>query len=439
MNFRLVSFLLISVVYFSSCKKQNDNVFLRNEGTLGFDGYSFTDSFSLFTSTVREDSLITDSLSHNLIGVINDPVFGLSRAASYFQFRLPQVNKVIRTETMDSLVLFMQFTSTSAYYGDLNSVASFKVYALTESMNSSVIYSNQSYSYDISKPIGSYTGKLDLDDSLDITELGNKVKVAPGISIKLDTAFARTIFNANTADLSSSESFLQLFKGLAIVPDANPGVGSGVIVAFNMKGSGAKLRMYYNGNLQSDFIVNDESRRFTSYNVSNQSTAVTKQKSNSKSNFDTTFVQTMAGAKTHIRIPYLMGVIKNKAQKISVGKAEIIIRPLAGSYSSPFTLPTRLLLLQPNPENNLNTGIIDVFEPFYGGSYNAISNEYKFNITRHVQSLFTDYQLHGKNSNLGLFLITPSDKPIAPSRIILDTRKGIVNAGIEFRLIYTEL
>lgn len=439
MNFRPVLFLLLCVVFIVSCKKQSDNVFLSNEGTLGFDGYSFTDSLTLFTSSIREDSLKTDSLSHNLIGVVNDPLFGRYEAFSCFQFGLPQLNNVIKTETMDSMVLFMQFTSSTAYYGDLNSVSTFTVYELGESMNSGVAYSNQSYAYDVNKPLGTYTGKLHLSDSLNITELGNKVKVAPGISITLDTAFARKIFNADNSNLSSTSNFIQFFKGLVIVPTSNPNPGSGVIAAFNMKASASKLRIYYNGNQQSDFVVLDGTRRFTGYKFSSQNPEFIKQKSFPKGDFDTCFIQAMGGGKTHIRLPYLFSLIKNKDKKISVGKAEIIFRPVQGSYTSPFSLPTRLLLLQPHPDNNLNAGIIDLLEPFYGGSYNAVSNEYRFNITRHIQSIFSDYQLRGKDNNRGLFLLTPSDFPIAPSRILLDTRKGLANTGIEFKLIYTEL
>ena len=147
----------------------------------------------------------------------------------------------------------------------------------------------------------------------------------------------------------------------------------------------------------------------------------------------------MAGAKTKIQFPNLFSIITSNSKKISIGKAEIIIRPLAGSFSTPFSLPTRLLLLRPDPTTNLNAGIIDLIEPFYGGKYNSITNEYRFNITRHIQSIFTDYQLYGKNSNNGLFIVAPSDNPIMPSRIVLDTKKQQNNAGIEFELVYTEL
>lgn len=439
MNLRLVFIFICSLFVFTSCKKQSDNLFLANEGTLGFDGYSFTESLDMLTSTVREDSLKSDSLSHNLIGVINDAEFGRYEASSFFQFKLPQVDKVISSQTLDSVVLFIQYTSSIAYYGDLNSELSFKVYELSESMNSTVTHSNQTYTYNPT-PVGSFTGKVKLTDSMEITELGKRVKVSPGISIKLSTVMAQKLFNASATDLNSSDNFLQYFKGLAIVPDQTPIIGSGVIAAVNLRGAFTKLRVYYNDSLQSDFTVIDNAKRFTQYKVTGQSNLIKNQKSApSTANFDTTFVQAMTGAKTKIQFPNLFSIITSSSKKISIGKAEIIIRPVAGSFNNFFTLPTRLLLLHPDPTTNLNAGIIDLIEPFYGGKYNSITNEYRFNITRHIQSIFTDYQLNGKNSNNGLFIVAPSDNPIAPSRIVLDTRKHVANAGIEFKLVYTEL
>jgi hypothetical protein len=438
-NFRIVSLLTLTIVFLFSCKKQDNNVFLTNEGTLGFDGYSYNDSLTLLTKTVREDSIKTDSLSHNLIGIINDQTFGKYEAISFFQFKIPQLDKVISTETLDSAVLFIQFTSKTAYYGDLNSSTSFKVYELSEAMNSSVSHSNQSYTYNPTE-VGSFVGKFQLEDSVPIMELGKPIKMAPGISIKLSSALASKLFNASSANLSSQENFLQFFNGLAIVPDANPSSGSGVIAALNMRGTFSKLRIYYNDSLQSDLAVIDGARRHTQYIINNQSAAITNQKSSAKTaNFDSTFIQSMVGAKTHIQIPYLFSTITSSSKKISIGKAELIIRPIAGTFSSPFDLPDRLLLLQPNPDNNLNAGIIDLLEPFYGGDYDATNNEYRFNTTRHIQSLYTDYQLNGIDNNRGLFLLAPSDFPIAPSRMFVDTRKGIPNQGIEFKLIYTEL
>jgi hypothetical protein len=435
----LISFILIGF-FFTSCKKKADNVFLVNEGTVGFDGNGYTDSFTILTSTIREDSLKTDSLSNNLIGVIDDPFFGNYHARSFFQFNLPELGKVISSGTLDSVVLFMQYTSKTAYYGDLNSELSLNVYELNTALSATnAAYSNQNYGY-IATPIGSYTGKLKVNDSIKIRDLAKKVTIAPTLAIKLSASFANKLFNATSTDLASQTAFLNLFKGLVIVPNTFPVSGNGAMAAVNMYAAFSKIRIYYNDTMQSDFKVLDDSRRFSQYYVSYQNSEITKQKAaGKKANFDTTFLQSLTGAKTRISIPYLLKIAKNKS--ISVAKAEIIIRPVAGSYGTTTPLPARLLLLQPHPTTGLNAGIIDAlaFEPFYGGAYNATLNGYKFNITRHIQNLFIDYQRYGKDNNNGLFLIIPTDNPIAPSRMAVDTRKKLPNAGIEFKLYYSEL
>lgn len=442
MNFKLVSSFFLCLVFFSSCKKHTDNVFLANEATLGFDGYSFCDSLTLLTSTIREDSVKTDSLSNNLVGIINDAEFGQYKSTTFFQLGLSELNKVISGQQLDSAVLFMQYTSPTAYYGDLSSTASFDVYEVNQAMSSSFVYSNQSYTYNPT-PIGSFSGKFKLSDSIFMHNLSTNIKIAPSISVKLSNTFATKLMNASAGDLSSNASFAQYMNGLAIVPTASPSPGSGVIAAFNLNAVGTytRVRLYYNDSLQTDFVLQTDSRRLSTYTVSNQPATITKQKSaGKKTDFDTTYVQAMTGAKTRILIPNLFSIIKDKDKKISVGKAEMIFRPLAGTFSNPFTPPTRMVLFQPDPTTNLNQFVLDyITEVFYGGNYNSTSNEYRFNITRHIQGLFSDYQLKGIDNNRGLFLAIPSDFPVAPSRVILDTRKGIKNFGIEFRLVYTEI
>lgn len=439
MNFKYACALLISIVFFSACKKQNDNVFLANETTTGFEGYSSIDSLKIQTCTVLEDSLKTDSLSHNLVGIINDPEIGTYSASTFAQFKLPQLGNVISSNTLDSVVLFLQFTSKIAHYGNLSSVNEFDVFELNQSMNSSVTHSNQTYTYDPT-PIGTFSGVFHVEDSMNMRNLGKTIKAAPGVSIKLSGTFAQKLFNANSGNLSSQENFLSFMKGLALVPKGNPSAGNGAIAAFNLKGSYTMLRIYYNDTLQSDFTVQTDSRRFSQYTHTGNLSQITQQLSfGGNADFDTTYVVAMARMKTKIKFPNLFSIIKNNGKFISIGKAEIIIRPVFGSYDAPYTLPSRMLLFSEDEETGLNTGLVDFLEPFFGGEYNSTHNYYKFNITRYIQSLFIDYQQKGIDNNRGLFLAIPTDFPIAPSRILVDSRKGMQNAGIEFKLIYTEL
>jgi hypothetical protein len=423
------------IILVSSCNRKKENVYFDSQGTLGYDGFSYTDTLALLTRTVREDSLKTDSLSHNLIGAINDPFFGNYAASSFFQFSLPQLNKVISTEKLDSVILMMQYTSSIAYYGDLQSNVSLNVYELSEAMGTSVTHSNQTYNH-FPNVIGTFNGNFNPKD-LTSVKLGNRFVLVPAtLKIKLSNDMATKLFNANSTDLSTKDNFKNFFKGIAVKPNGN----SGSIAAFNMLGAHSMIRIYYNDSMNSDFVVENESERFTQFEISNQPSTITNQKTASiSSNFDTCFVQSMSGAKMQIRFPNLFSLIKNPNKRISIAKAELFIRPLIGSNSTNFSLPIRLLCLQPHPTNNTNAGILDLAEFFYGGNFNSQSNHYKFFITRHIQSLFTDYQNKGIDNNRGLFITIPNDFPIAPSRLMVDTRKNMPNAGIELKIYYTEL
>ncbi len=435
MRNKLFLFSLFIVFLVSSCKKQKNNVFLTNNQNSGFNGIGYVDDFTLITRTVREDSLKTDSLSYNLLGSINDPTFGVYKAETYFELALPQFGNVISSKRFDSAVLFLQYTSTTANYGDLNSIQNLEVVELNESMTASKQYSNISYNVSPTV-IGSYNNKFTPSDSTKYRNNNKIVAIAPSLKINLSNAFGNKLFNASSTDLSSQANFLNYIKGIGIRVIGTPSSNSGAIASINLKGTFSKIRVYYDDSLHSDFVINPDSKRISTYQVSNQGIEILKQKS-MQTNFDTGYLQSLTGAKLKIQIPNLFKIINNKT--IAINKAEVYIRPLAGTNVSPFKIPSRLLLLQPNASNNLNAGIIDLVEPFYGGSYNSIENYYKFNVTRHIQDLFIDKQLKGVDNNRGFFLIIPTDNPITPSRIYVDTRKGIKDAGIEFKLYYSEL
>ncbi len=432
-----VALILLLCISFSACKKKTDEVYLNTFDTHGEDGIRQKNDFVILTQTVREDSLQTNNLSNALVGWMKHNVFGDYKATTFTQFRLPQLNNVISSQTLDSVVLILEYTSNIAYSGNLNTPLSFNLYELTEDMNSSKTMSNQTYSYNPTV-IGSFNTLPVLSDSLQINELGNNVKIKPSIRVKLNSTFANKLFNASSNDLSSQENFLQFFKGIAIVPSVAPNTNDGNIIAFNLRyNSLTKLRIYYNGNQQSDFVVNNDCYVLNNFDVSNQSSEITNQK-NSTRNCDTTYVQSMTGAKTKIEFPDLYSFIP-AGKTISITKAELIIRPLSGSYNSTFALPKRLLILQPNETTGANQAILDLAEPFFDGNYNSNTNSYNFNITRHIQSLYKSKFQNNLDINRGLYVIIPTDQPIAPSVLTIDSRKNINAAGIELKISYNQL
>ena len=121
------------------------------------------------------------------------------------------------------------------------------------------------------------------------------------------------------------------------------------------------------------------------------------------------------------------------------------------TVSEAYTAPSRLLLLQPSEEDGSNAFIqdlVDVLFPrsqawvgftSYGGSYNTIDETYSFGVTRHLQLLLDTYLNSGEDNNRGFYLIIPSDNPVTPSRVVLDTDNSGSAKNIQLKVTYTKL
>lgn len=424
----------------ATCRKRDDSIYLDTLNKDNNVNVSLIDTFTLLTSTIREDSLRTDSLSNNLLGIMNDPEFGISEARIYTQLTASKLNKVLTApqEVPDSAILTLVFTSSIVNYGNLSSAMSLKVFELTEAIqNGQSYFSNQTLAYDFT-PIGSWNGIYNFSDSQNIKDNNKFVKIAPCIKIKLTNEFVEKLAAATSADVASQESFRNYIKGLAFISDIWPGIaGYGNIVPFNLLHPSSKITLYYNDSLQMDYTIGSTAKRVNSFHLQSQTSKVATQKINPNSNFDTTYVQSLALSKTWVRFPYIYNLEANGP--VVINKAELTIKILSGTASSQYPAPSRLLIFQPEPNTRINYPILDLFEFGFGGSYNSVNQTYTFNVTRHIQQLLLDKRLSGIDNNKGLYIVIPSDFPITASRGILDTRKGLAGQGISLKVYYTKL
>jgi len=126
---------------------------------------TFTDTVTIISNTVKEDSLRTDTLfSKHLLGNYNDPVFGKSQASIYTQVLLPTNNVNFGDSLkLDSIVLTLAY---NGFYGDTSIPQTVEVYELNEDLSvGNEYYSDQDF---IIKPtlLGSKTFVPNLTDSV---------------------------------------------------------------------------------------------------------------------------------------------------------------------------------------------------------------------------------------------------------------------------------
>ncbi len=433
---KLLYFIAGAFILLNACKKKSDNIVLPDQiGNDAIEPFS-TDTFTLLTSSIREDSILSNLLPYKLLGAMNDPNFGLSKANLYSQFTITSLLQSLNADPnskVDSVVLTIRLTSATAVYGNLASIQSLEVHELNQDFPSSAnpIYSNLGLSYDPTA-IATYNGSLNFSDSIDIRESNNSLKIAPSIRLKLSTAFANKLFTAPTGTYSNDATFKNFFKGIAIIAKSNPSSSEGGIIALTPDNIYSRIAIYYNDSMQYNLNMAG-SRSFSEYQIVNQPNAIVNQKTNSNLDYNQVYLQSMTGAKVKITMPYLENLAKDK--NIIIHKAELIVNPLGGSFNTNYYLPQRLLVLQPD-DNGYSIAIPDLFTTRFNGNLTA-NNNYVLNVTEFLQFQLNNYKANNTLKNV-LHLVIPSSDPIAPSRMIIDAQKATPRK-ISLKITYSKL
>ena len=169
-------FLCLLLIQFS-CKEKGELQPSFVEGDLRA---VFTDTVTVNALTVLEDSLNTTFSTRHLLGVYNDPVFGMSRASIYTQFILSTASlEFPSNNTLDSVVLYMEYDGD---YGNANDPLEIQVYEVDEDFVEGETYYN--FSTLQTKP--ELLGSASYTDQTFLTQLADTSIENTVLRIKLD-------------------------------------------------------------------------------------------------------------------------------------------------------------------------------------------------------------------------------------------------------------
>lgn len=427
-NFSIKLITLIIVHTISSCKEPTPSVLdvVSDSGKL-----NFVDTSTVISFTLPDDSIRTDETTLNLLGIYNDPVFGISQSSVFTQIRLSAENLDFGNPSdlqIDSVILSLKY---AGIYGK-KTAQTIKVFELKEDMFSdSSYYSTKTFQYEPSE-IGTINITPNITDSVNV----GGINEPPQLRISLNNIIGEKLIKSPDASVyQSNANFLNYFKGIWIVSDSTaiPASGDGAILYFDLLNAYSKLTVYYRNiadtdTFKFDFLINDKCARTSHFNFNRSGTNIFSTDTVNGNNL--IYIQSMGGAKAKIKLPFLENFVKNG--KVAVNKAEIIFTAENNS-STDFSPHANLQLANIDSEGN-TTFLIDFFEgsAHYGGTFDTTKQQYIFNITRHVQFLLTK-QAEGENYNFGMYLMG-SGKAVNANRTIL---KG--NKNVTFRISYTPL
>lgn len=421
---------ILIVLVFASCNKDN-NIGIDVQPEEDLIGLFTNDTTTLYTYTVREDSLRTDEAPKVIIGKYQDAVFGTSTCGLFSQFAIPnnltQIN--FQGGVLDSAVLMLAYDFD--YYGDTTVAQTFAVHQMTAPIyKDSVYYSNRMNAYN-PMVVGQKTFTPAPRSKVAV---GNDT-VPAHIRITLDYNWASIIFaQSGGTNLNGNTNWLNYMNGLYIEPVAT----GGGLVYLDMLDTLTGLRLYYHTATDTTnftFVVNSTTAYYSHYAHDYTGTPDIAAQLADPSNpfYPMNHIQSNAGLKTKIEFPFLDNY-RNLGYPIAINKAELVIKGDETYASDNFPLNTRYFVTSIDSTGKENL-LIDMYETstYYGGELNTTTNEYRINIARYMQGI-----LNGTEENNGLYL-----KEIFGAE---NGRRSVIGSGaptsgnrMYLRLVYTRI
>ncbi len=379
------------------------------------------DTLTIKAITVRADSVATSLGRLNVLGVIDDPVFGKSRASTYTETRPPTVPFSFGEDPeLESVNLLIAYSG--GYYGSIAANQTIRVYELSENFpESDTLYSNSSLNYHpelITLNPEGFRFRPAPADSVEV----NGVMRAPHIRIPLTEEFGQKFLLANdTEAFESIPDYLEQFKGLYITVDEDvtgfdgetgqPGKGG--MVQLEMFSPFTAIEFNYRNVVDTlpriqplvtrQFPVDQFARHSTrlehfgddGIHEALRAQVVDGDHSTADSLL---FLQTLGRLRVDIDFPYLDDLV---GQTWLINKAELIVPVEHELSSSLFPAPAQLLLLRENENEDLV--LIDDYlqgVDYFGGVFDQENSRYVFNISQYFQKL-----VDGEYPNTGLSIL----------------------------------
>jgi len=426
--------LLFSSFFLFSCNKEPDLVGLDILPGGDMLNGELMDTATVVAYSVFDDSVLTSGMAYGVVGSIYDEEFGKTTASLYTQIRMTSNAPVFGSSpVVDSVVLVLPYYSL---IGDSSAPQTFKVYELSESLNSEKEYysNNPGIAYNESSLLAEQTFIPRVSDSIVIDSV---TKIPPQLRLVFNKPlFAQKIMFATASDLENNDNFIQYFKGIAITSNTENTPGAGSLITFNLLSTSSFLKMYYHNStdtLEYNFAITSASARFNRYDHNGYAEASPDFKSQVRDHEillgkNKLFIQAFGGTKVKLRFPFLKKWAID--QKIAINEAQLIMTN--ADINSQFNPPARLTL-RTIVSDSTQSILVDENEgsTYFDGTYNA-SKGYRFRISRYIQQLFIP-----STDDKGLYMFAPGSSYIG-NRLILngtDTESGKMKLVITYTKI----
>jgi hypothetical protein len=166
-------------------------------------------------------------------------------------------------------------------------------------------------------------------------------------------------------------------------------MNEGSILQFYLGGSISSMWLYFHSDTPGDdslkFNFPFNAARIHHFEHSYASFEAGRQVQDSTYNDSITYLQSMAGVRAKIEMPYLNDL--KALGPLVVNRAELVI-PVQDLTTEVYSPPSKLNLVAILADGS-SEALLDYTNEslYFGGTYDAVNKLYKFNISRHLQSI----------------------------------------------------
>lgn len=342
---------------------------------------------------------------HALGFISDDPYFGQTDARIYVEFKPSSFPFAFPAHDKDSLfvdsaVVVLKYAYS---FGDTNTVQKAIIYPLTDKFRVDSTYSSCN--------VFGYTNMMLGETTYSPKQLKDSVHAfkedgANQLRIKIDKSLVEGWINNEASVFKSDTTFKDNFKGFAILPDINSNGQS--IDYFDLTSGTTRLAIYLrstNAAKKDTLVVN-----FAMSQYSGESNSIVRTRGNSEitqhisqpsAGDSLVYVQTSPGNYTQLTIPGI-STLSNRV----IHRAELVVTQLysPNTFDNIFNVPDLLYLDTKDTSATTYFPIPCDFTPnelksnfaTLGGQPKLVDdgmghkvNQYKFNISRYVQSIVT--------------------------------------------------
>jgi hypothetical protein len=363
-----------------------------------------TDTTTVFAYTQIEDSLLANQADLNLLGFINDPVFGKTRASIYteaFPRAIPPNFVDIHPDSLviDSVVLSLAYVG---YFGDITLPQHIRVYELNDTIPRDSIFSNRVLA--VKRELEVINPEF-IPNPTDTVFVGlDSIPLPAHLRVRLNNDFAQQFFDdrEELEEMTIYDQFRGYFKGLFITVEELEQPGA--MLYFNLSSTVSRIQFFYRktgvaNNHSFEMILGDPTgRRYTHYDNFDHAFASDPIRAqiiegDTLLGDSLLFVQSMSNYRVKIRLPYVSDFIDNTLGDIAINSARLIIPVDDLFLEDTLEIAQVLILFREDPERpGVLTNLDDQFiaPGYFGGSLNEDAQQYTFNITQHLQQIIDD-------------------------------------------------